>query len=243
MNLADAWITNSRATANDVGPHCLRPLYVIPNGIDIAEFDRELVSGREKAKSLLLATTYHVGMFGGINPWKRQADFVNVAIQILRWRKDTSFYLVGAEVDQAYVSELQRRIREAGISRHIVLLGHIDCVPSFLEQMHVVMHTMPDESFGRIFIEAMAARRPVIAFDSGGASEIVVHNQTGLLVQRGDVERMAIELNRLLGDSTLRTKFGEAGRARLQMEYPIERHCRSMAAMYQEVAGAHPSTG
>ncbi len=71
------------------------------------------------------------------------------------------------------------------------------------------------EGFGVVCAEAMAHARPVVAGDVGGLRDLVVHEETGLLVPPGDVAALREALSRLLGDADLRRRFGEAGRARI----------------------------
>ena len=74
-------------------------------------------------------------------------------------------------------------------------MGHVHNVPALLHNLDVLVHTTDREPFGRVFIEAMAARKPIVAFNSGGAAEIVVDGETGFLVPPGDVEAMAAEVD------------------------------------------------
>jgi glycosyltransferase involved in cell wall biosynthesis len=71
------------------------------------------------------------------------------------------------------------------------------------------------EGFGVVCAEAMAHGRPVVAGDVGGLRDLVVHEETGLLVPPGDVSALRDALRRLLADEGLRRRFGEAGRARV----------------------------
>ena len=64
-----------------------------------------------------------------------------------------------------------------------------------------------------VVLEAMAARLPVIASDIPGTTELVSHNETGLLFQPGDVEGLAAQIDSLRDDLALRSRLGEAGRA------------------------------
>ncbi|MBI1321034.1 MAG: glycosyltransferase [Candidatus Hydrogenedens sp.] len=79
------------------------------------------------------------------------------------------------------------------------------------------------EGFGLVFAEAAACGRPVIAGDSGGAREAVLHGETGYLVPPGDADALAEALIRLLTDGALRERLGNAGRARVAEELNWER--------------------
>lgn len=234
MNLADCWIANSKATANDIRPYAHQPVRTIPNAIDLDCFDQMTLF----VAPILPSTrnsSFSVAMIGGLNPWKDQKSFVQLAIDILEMRQDISFYLVGGGQQTPYGLELKRLVRHSGFQDHIHFLGYVDNIPALLTELDVLIHTMPFESFGRVFIEAMAARRPVIAFDSGGASEIVVNGETGVLVSPGDVEAMAEAVDRLLDDPATRRRMGKAGRKRVEEYYTLDRHCRAVADVYDEL--------
>ncbi|HEU5098936.1 MAG TPA: glycosyltransferase family 4 protein [Roseiflexaceae bacterium] len=71
------------------------------------------------------------------------------------------------------------------------------------------------EPFGIVVIEAMASGCPVIASRTGGISDIVLHEETGVLVPPGDVLALRYALNRLLHDPGLRQRMGRAGQSRV----------------------------
>jgi phosphatidylinositol alpha 1,6-mannosyltransferase len=75
------------------------------------------------------------------------------------------------------------------------------------------------EGFGVVCAEAMAHGRPVVAGDVGGLRDLVVHEETGLLVPPGDVSALREAIRRLLADPALRRRFGEAGRARISEHF------------------------
>jgi glycosyltransferase involved in cell wall biosynthesis len=73
------------------------------------------------------------------------------------------------------------------------------------------------EAFGIVAIEAMAMGRPLIASDIGGLSDIVVDEQTGLLVPPGDAEALRGAMQRLLADPERRKRMGEAAKQRVNI--------------------------
>lgn len=147
-------------------------------------------------------------MIGGINPWKNQNDFVKVAKKVLEERKDITFYLAGEIVFEDYRNELISVIINSGKENNVIFTGFISNIPAFLSQIDFTVHTMPYESFGRVFLESMAAKKPVVAFNSGGASEIIVDGKTGILVPVGDIDSMSKAICRLIDDSELRLHMG-----------------------------------
>src|SRR5262249_45891478 len=66
--------------------------------------------------------------------------------------------------------------------------------------------------FGIVFLEAWANAKPVVAACAGGVAEVVEHDRTGLLIEYGDVPKLAETLDRLMIDPNLAHRLGEAGR-------------------------------
>jgi len=90
------------------------------------------------------------------------------------------------------------------------------------------------EGFGVVCAEAMASGRPVVAGNVGGLRDLVVHEETGLLVEPGDVAALRDALTRLLEDADLRRRFGEAGRARIAEHFTWERFADSTLQAYED---------
>ena len=80
------------------------------------------------------------------------------------------------------------------------------------------------EPFGIPVIEAMAAGLPVVATRGGALPEIVVHGETGFLVERGDADGLSNAISTLLANPALRARMGAAGRARVREMFTWE-HC------------------
>jgi glycosyltransferase involved in cell wall biosynthesis len=102
------------------------------------------------------------------------------------------------------------------------------------ERAAVVACPSHREGFGVVCAEAMAYGRPVVAGDVGGLRDLVVHEETGLLVPPGDVDALRAALQRLLADAELRRRFGEAGRARIAEHFTWQRFGDDMLRAYED---------
>ena len=99
------------------------------------------------------------------------------------------------------------------------------------------------EPFGIICIEAMAAGRPVVAFDIDGINETVLHGETGLLVKHRDSVALAKAIDRLAGDERLSKRMGLAGRSRVEKRFNVSDMAVAFERLYVSVATARLPRG
>ena len=229
MNLAGAWISNSNSVKDDISPFGKVPIQTIYNGLDINDFD---LRSDQKCEIELPKDNITIAMMGGINPWKQQKEFIKIAINVLKKRKNILFYVVGGIVVQSYYLQLMKIVNDSDNSMNIIFTGNIKNTAAMLKKIDIMLHTAV-ESFGRVFIEAMAAKKPVVAFNSGGASEIVVNDETGILVPNGEIDVMEKAVLSLIDDPDKGKNMGETGRKRVEENYSIAMHCEDVANVYQ----------
>ncbi|MBC7898406.1 MAG: glycosyltransferase family 4 protein [Cytophagaceae bacterium] len=89
-----------------------------------------------------------------------------------------------------------------------------------------------EEAFGYVIAEAMAVDRPVIATRVGAIPELVIHEQTGVLVERGDYAAAAAAILRLSADETLRRRLGQAGRKRAEQEFNVRTNVATALGLF-----------
>ena len=103
------------------------------------------------------------------------------------------------------------------------------CVPS------ITLRSGEEEGFGMVCAEAQAVGKPVVAFNSGGISEIVWHGHTGFLVPERDWRALAECLLTLLQNDELRTRFGQSGREWVLRHFDLEQRTRALERIYGNV--------
>ena len=99
----------------------------------------------------------------------------------------------------------------------------------------VVVPSTGAEPLNITALEAMSARRPVIATRVGGLPEVVVDGETGLLVPPGDPIALANAIRRLVADPVLSDAMGRAGRERARASFSIDDFEDRWRAVYGEV--------
>jgi glycosyltransferase involved in cell wall biosynthesis len=196
------------------------PVVKLYDPIDISRFEPCPATDHIRGELSLSAEAPLIGMVAHLTPWKGHEDFLRIARIVGAAMPQARFLVVGGQIYETeghsgYVEWLRGRAVELGLGDRVTFLGSRDDVPRILASLDVLVHcpTAP-EPYGLVVIEAMAAQRPVVAARAGGIPEIVEHEVTGLLSVPGDVPGFAGSVLRLLGDSALRRRMGEAGRRR-----------------------------
>ncbi|MHB8879090.1 MAG: glycosyltransferase family 4 protein [Myxococcaceae bacterium] len=141
-------------------------------------------------------------------------------------RQDLRLRLAG---DGPELSSLSRLAQELGLSGRVELLGLRDDLPELLSGADLFVHPTLFDAFGLAVAEAMACGLPVIASRVGGVPELVLDEETGLLVAPGDVAGLARAIERLAADPGLRSQLGRAGAHRIRASFDLrECACRHL---------------
>lgn len=195
---------------------------VIPNGVAVPAAPPDAASAR-RILGLPLEGCL-VGLFGQLLPHKGAELFLRAAATALEQAPSLRFVLAGRGPER-YIARLRRdRAGRPGADRFHWLPPQESGDRLVAAADVVCLTTTAPDPLPRVVLEAMAASRPVAVFRSGGAGEMVRHNETGLVSEVGDTSRLASDLVRLARDPALRRTLGEAGAARARSEFSIDRH-------------------
>ena len=237
--LVDRVIVNSEATRQsfiDCGGDASKT-HVVYNGIDASLFDSVDDETAENLKTELgLEDSRVVGLFSRLTPWKGQ----HVLIEAISRLPDVHALLVGGALfqdDATYENELHDLVRRLGVEDRVHFLGFRDDVPFLMKAMDIVVHcsTAP-EPFGRVIVEAMLAKRPVIASSAGGALEIVEDGKTGLLTSPGDADALEAAIRKLLADPKSARNMARAGYSSAYGRFALESIVRELELEIRKVS-------
>jgi len=146
---------------------------------------------------------------GGPVPYKDQPTFLRAARHVQKALPDAVFVLAG---EGELLEPLSALAAELGLARRAFFIGRCGQVADLLAVSDVcVLSSRSSEGFANSIIEYMAAARPVVATDVGGAREQIVEGETGYVVPPGDDVMMAERIISLLGDPERARQMGERG--------------------------------
>lgn len=132
---------------------------------------------------------------------------------------------------------LESRARDLGIRDRIHFAGLVHDQRNLHGLFDISALSSLSEGFPNSIVEAMAARRPVVATDVGGTADAVIDGETGYLVAPSSPDRLAGALQLLLDEATLRIRMGAAGEARARENFHVSLVVPRLQQLYQRLAG------
>ena len=179
-----------------------------------------------------------IGLVGRISPWKGQHIFLQAASRVHERFPEARFQIIGSALfnEEVYEAQIQQLTRTLALEECVEFLGFREDVPQLIAEFDVLVHASTSaEPFGQVIVEGMVAGKPVVATDGGGAKEIVVNGETGLLVPMGDSEAMADAVLFLLDNPEAASEMGRLGHQRACELFSIERTARKIEAVYDQI--------
>ncbi len=136
------------------------------------------------------------------------------------------------------IGETVRMVAGYGLSGRVVLPGWVgpDAVASYLAASDVLALPSFDENLPMSVIEGMAAGLAVIATPVGAVEDVITDGETGLLVNPGDSDALAVALRRIVLDAKLRRRLGDAGRVVHRERLEIGPYVRQLCAIWRDAA-------
>lgn len=224
----------------------LRPdahLYFISNAVDELFFQpnfhsMHVISGQ--------TTTQPIVLFAGrVTALKRVLDLVQAFKQVVRLAPDAQLHIAGeCATEPSYAAIVQNYILQAGLSKQVQLLGEINQEDILSEYRACTIVVLPSaqENAPMVLAQAMASGKPVVATRVGGVPEMVGENEErGLLVGAGDIESLARAMVRLLQDTSLSARLGQAGHVFALENYHIDKVAQRTFEVYQAIAAERSS--
>jgi hypothetical protein len=213
-------------------------LDVVFNGISAEPFtELESIAQHElRARFGLPQDAFLVGSFSRLARWKGQ----HILLEALLEAPAMHAVLVGAALfgEDAYEAELRAYVLEQGLTDRVHFLGFQHDIAACMKAVDVVAHTsISPEPFGRVIIEGMLAKRPIVAARAGGVTDIVEDRENGILCTPGDVHALAGALGELSADAGLRSRLVEQGYANAINRFGTERYVESVQKILSDVAG------
>jgi len=238
--LSSRVVCNSTAVRKQFGKvldsHARR-ISIVFNGLDVVQFDRAIQRREAVLERFAPNNESLIACIGRINSWKGQEILIASYSLIKDKIPPTKLLIVGDTYpgNEAYLHALRTLVHELGLEVDVVFTGFIEDVPSLLSAcaLFVLPSTNP-EPFGRVILEAMAMRVPVIATNAGGPLDIIQDGISGILVPPGDKRALADAIRHVMTGPPERSEsLRDAARERVIRCFSAESTTAAIQALYQ----------
>lgn len=202
---------------------------VVHNAVDTERFRPEGES--ERGRSIPSRPTI-IGTVARMTEAKDHGNLLRAFSAVLKRDDDTLLALVG---DGETRGDVERMVREYGLSERVLFLGRQERVPEFLRAMDVFVLPSKREGAPISVLEAMACGIPVVATDVGGVGEIIEDGVNGRVVPPQDHEALSDALCWLLDRPETMRRFAVSGPAEVRRRFSREALCRNYRTIYEQV--------
>ena len=176
-----------------------------------------------------------IGKIARLFKLKGHADLLAAFQKILPQTPQARLLLVG---DGTLRNEIENQVRALGLQSKVIFTGLVPPgeVPRYVGIMDCLAHLSAREALSRALPQALAAGKPVVAYDFDGADEVCLEGETGFLVRTGDIATVTQRLLQLANDAPLRERLGRRGQQFVRENFAVEQMVDNLYHLYLKLA-------
>jgi len=227
--------------SNTLKRHCItkwhikpKKLEVIHNGIYIQQLPEEDELNRFRS-TLNIDNKKVIFSVSSLIKRKGQQHIIKALPAVVEEVPDAVFVLVG---EGPYLTELEQLVRELNLESYVKIINRFadrSELPMFFSICDVFTLVSVLESFGIVYIEALALGKPVIGSRGEGDEDFIVDGENGFLVDPNDTDGLARKIVTLLKDESLRESMGKKGQRAVMEGYLWKHSVQSLIRSYKEL--------
>jgi glycosyltransferase involved in cell wall biosynthesis len=227
LKKADKIVSTSHIMAKETQKYTDKAIEITPFGVDVSLF--------KKNGEYNFNEPFIIGNVKTLSP-KYGIDILIKSFQKVlekNPKRNIILKIIGGGEEK---ENLMRLCKHLNISDRVQFLGKIgnSLLPAYYNSFLVAVNPSVDnsESFGVVAVEAMACGCPVVASDADGFTEVIVNNETGIIVPKRDIEATAHAIQKFIDNSKLREEMGKKGRKRVEELYDWNKNVKTMIDIY-----------
>ena len=209
-------------------------LHVIHNGIPVRRYDEW-----SDQKVDELRKKWNIGssdlVVGCVSRLKKQDQILKAVAKLGR----EDLILIFAGIEPGIFDDLAS---DLGLKNRIIYTGTVETTEVLnlyrMFDMNILASTM--DGFGLVLLEAMAMDCPVIGTRAGGIPDVIEEEENGLLFDDNDIDKLALQIDRLLKDDDLRKKLISNGRETAFEKFTIENTTQQYESLFESLIGSGP---
>jgi glycosyltransferase involved in cell wall biosynthesis len=213
---------------------------VVHNGIPLEHIYQVEPAAKARVRAELAIPDGHdvIAMIARMHPIKGHASMLRIMARCVAARPQLTLILAG---DGPERSACEAQVVALGLEQNVKFLGIRNDVPALLAAADVVVVPSQSEGLSLVAIEAGAAGRPVVCFDTGGLKDVVTDDVNGYLIPPGDEPAFAAALLELFNNPETRSRFGSNARVGVE-HFSLQNHVMNLLACYRDVLASPSAT-
>lgn len=205
---------------------------VIDNGIDVNRLNREFPAEEARAEFGLKGQEKVIGTVGSLKPEKGHIYLLRAAKEALKNNPDLKFLLVG---DGPLRRSLESEAIDLGIERNLIFAGERSDIGKMLSLMDIFILPSVEEGLPMALLEAMAAKKPIVATAVGAVPRVIEHNRDGLLVAPRDSSGLGNAVLTLVNDEGKRNELADKAYERVKGSFSCNRMGERYYSLYESL--------
>ncbi len=203
---------------------------VIYNGLDVEKFENAAADGIREPYGL----PSNVSIVTLVANLRHDVKNIPMLMRAAKLLGDTKAHFVIAGEGEL-MNHLKAQAVDLGITERIHFIGRCTDVPSLLAASDICVLTSKAEGFSNSILEYMAAGKPVVATNVGGAAEVITDGSTGYIVESDDDATLAERLSQLIENKALAMRFGAEGKRVVGERFSLTRQLNETKDLYNSL--------
>jgi glycosyltransferase involved in cell wall biosynthesis len=220
-----------------IPPQKVVTLPIVPSPESIQKFTQ--AKGAAVRESLLGSTHDKLVLFVGmLNRQKNIPNLLKAVKSVLTNRPRTLFIIIGDGPERRYLEKMSQELDIKG-NVHFLGLVAYDVLPDYYAACDVFVLPSWYEGFARVLMEAAFSRKPIVATDVSGVSDLIEDGQSGYIVEVNSPEQLADRIERLLDNPEMALQIGTRGYERVREYCDFDKNIRKLIGIWEGLLTAH----
>jgi len=173
-----------------------------------------------------------VATVGRLSKEKGMEDFIEAAAIALKKNRNITYLIIGEGPEERV---LQKIVNNNGLGNRIKFLGYRNDMESIYPEIDILVLASYTEGLPKVIIEGLAYERPVIATSVGGVPEVIIDNETGILIQPRAPEMLAKEIELLIYNENRRKHLGRNGKILIEKDFNLKTRTEKLEEIYENI--------
>jgi glycosyltransferase involved in cell wall biosynthesis len=172
------------------------------------------------------------GNIGRLSKEKGQKDFIMASKSIVEKYENIFFFLIGDGPDKQILTDI---ISENGLEDRVFLTGHYHNIKPVFQDLNAVGLTSYTEGFPNVLLESLIMRKPIFGTDVGGVNDIIINEETGLLIKPKDVDAIEKCMEFIIENPEECKRQVEKGVKLIEERYDFKMRVNKIEKLYSEL--------